>query len=317
MKLKPILQLAAIAFPLLLACGSASAQRQNSAANQNADPFAKTAPQAQPEIDANQPAQSGLQEALVQMEWVSMSPADARKALRKFPRQSDLYQWVQQELDKADQGAVTLERLEIMRVRGGQRGKVEGLDDFPVSTEFDPQSLPSNIGLGVPAADITTSNHSTTNNITPPVPAPGGAKGEVGPQGQPGAPALALLPQNFFDTTSLPANFLKTQVTPQAFEFENLGWTVELELTFSQDVKLADINIAPEHKKFIGHMAMDSDKQILKPIFESQKLSTQVLARVGQPTLAGTISPPHGTGVTGSTTVPRVWLLFLTVNSPE
>ncbi|MES2705088.1 MAG: hypothetical protein V4726_00655 [Verrucomicrobiota bacterium] len=318
MKLKPFLQLSALALPLLLSATPVPAQNATAktTAQVQKDPFVKTetapAPVARIVI-AGASEQETVPEALARMEWVSLTPADARHALRKFPRQADLYQWVQDELDKPDKSAVTLERLEVLRLRSGQRSKVEAIDEQPYATEFQPGQVPQSVGLGVPAAVVDSS--TTTHTITPPAPSPSpapkpaGAKGETGPAGEAALPSLPV--------SGIPADFLKVPITPQSLEFKNTGWTVEMELTLSEDRRTADINIAPEHIKLMGHVAIDSEKQIFQPVFEASKLATQVAARVGQPALVGTMSPPIDSGVPSGNKEHRVWFMFLTVNLPE
>lgn len=256
------------------------------------DPFVKQ-PVSNLAVKTEQPPPmpgSPTGDLIVRMEWFSMAPADARKALRKFPRQADLYQWIGDELDKPEKNLVALERLDIIRARSGQRSKMEAIDEVPFATEFDPPQQPQSIGFGVPASPLPS---SSTTNVTPPAPAPaaapGGAQGEKGEPGPSAAPSSSNhVPGDWFSHSTapseLPVNFLKTQVTPQSFTIRNAGWTVEMEVVVSDDIKTADINLAPEHVRFAGNLIMDSEKQILQPVFETRKLATQIQTRVGMPT---------------------------------
>ena len=89
-------------------------------------------------------------EGLVRMEVFTLSREDARTATRKLPKQADLYAWLGAELEK-ENPAVKLERLMVLRVRGGQRSKVQEIDEYPFPTEFDPPKIPQSIGIGQPA----------------------------------------------------------------------------------------------------------------------------------------------------------------------
>lgn len=265
-------------------------------------------------------------ECLVQMEWFSMTPNDARLALRNFPSQTELYQWIQAELDKGESGKVALERLDIMRVRSGQKSKLEGIVEFPFPTEFVPAQIPQSVSLGVPAGALTTAN-TTVNNPPPapapspaPAPAPGwkpreeGAHGEMGPAGEAG-PGMAAPGAQV--TGGADPGFIKTQAIPQSFARKNLGWTAEMELTVSDNRQTVDINYAPEHIQFLREIHWDLKREVTQPVFESQRLATQVMLRTGMPTLVGTMNPPAATGVQEARPEPRIWLHFITVDFPK
>lgn len=108
-----------------------------------------------------------------------------------------------------------------------------------------------------------------------------------------------------------------TSTTPSDFRVRNLGWTVEVELTFSEDNKTADLNIAPENSRLVASIPYGLLGEIPQPVFETQKCTLQLTAQVGQPALASTFSPPVNTGVPNGNTDDRVWLLFVTVNRPQ
>lgn len=105
--------------------------------------------------------------------------------------------------------------------------------------------------------------------------------------------------------------------TPQSIEFRNTGHTLEVELSFGNDGQTVDLNLAPQTSRRIGMVKWGLLEEIQQPVYETQKCSAQVSNLTGQPTLVSTFSPPLNTGVPGSNTVDRTWLLFVTVTKPE
>lgn len=226
---------------------------------------------------------TGIAEGILHLEVISLPMLAARKALIAHPDEADLYKWLDAELDKKDSG-VALEHLHALRIRSGQRSKVEGVDEFAYSTEWESPAIPQNISL---AASPGT-----------PVPAAAAAAGTGPARNSPPWP----------HTSSMPGGFT----------FRNLGWTVEAELVFSEDHKVADINLAPEISKVIARVSQGMGGEVTQPVFETQKLSSQVQAWTGQPALVGTLSPASDTGVPGNTNQEnRVWLLFVTATRPR
>lgn len=219
---------------------------------------------------------TGVAEGLLQFEVISLPPLAARKALIANPIEAGLYQWLDGELEKKDSG-VMLERTCTLRVRGGQRSKVEGINEYAYPTEFDPGQIPQNISLAVPA-DAPPKDAGNGRIFSP---------------------------------------WPSTSTTPTAFTFRHLGWTVEAELTFSEDRKSADLNLAPVLVHVVAQIPVGLNGEVRNPVFETQKSSTQVHAWVGQPALVSTLSPPTNTGVPGGNKSDRVWLLFVTVTRPQ
>lgn len=295
-----------------------------------ADPFIKTEPVAVADPFSGEPARRQparlVSQGIVRLEYFSLPHNLARKVLRQFPQHQALYDWLGKELDDPN-SEVKLERLTLLKVRGGQRSKVEEINEYPYATEYDPPQIPQSIGIGAP---LMVSNSTNTTNVTPPPaptpaptpPAPAPAPPRPapvppGPQGAPGDPGAAA-PPAVITPGAVPANHVTapwpyTPTTASAFTFKNTGWTFEVELTFGEDGHMVDLNIAPEHIKLIGLMPQNPSGEIVQPVFETNKLTGQILAYVNRPTLAGTISPPVATGPAGANTVNRTWLLFLTV----
>ena len=90
-----------------------------------------------------------------------------------------------------------------------------------------------------------------------------------------------------------------------------------MELTLGENGQNVDINYAPQHTQFLHEISWDVNKEVSQPIFESQRLTTQLSTRIGQPTLVGTMSPPVGSGVQEAHSEPRVWLHFITIDYPQ
>ncbi len=214
-------------------------------------------------------------EAIVRFEMISLPPLAARQALIKYPKEAELYQWLDAEMEKKDSGVI-LEKMHALRIRGGQRSKVEALYEYAYPTEMDPPQIPQTISINEPSTQR---------------PQPAG-EGRV----------FAPWPM--------------TSITPSAFTFRNLGFTAEAELTIGEDKKTVDMNLAPEVVRVVGQVPVGINGDVSEPVHETQKVTTQVLATVGQPVLVSTLSPPIGTGAPGGNKSDRVWLLFVTVTFP-
>jgi hypothetical protein len=215
-------------------------------------------------------------EAIVRFEMISLPPLAARQALIKYPKEAELYQWLDAEMEKKDSG-VTLEKMHAVRVRGGQRSKVEAIHEYAYPTEMDPPQIPQTISINDPSA------------AKPPKPAGDGR-------------VFAPWPM--------------TSITPSAFTFRNLGFTAEVELTIGEDGKTVDLNLAPEVVRVVGQVPVGINGDVSQPVHETQKVSSQILGTLGQPVLVSTLSPPTGTGVPGGNKSNRVWLLFVTITIP-
>ena len=216
-----------------------------------------------------------VREGLVHLEAFSLPPLAARKALIAQPKEAALYAWLDAEMAKKD-SIVRLERDSVTRVRGGQRSKTEGIDEYAFPTEFDPPQIPQTISLPV------------------------GATGSVVP-----------------GTEKVFAPWPITSTTPTSFTFRSTGWTVETEVTFMEDGKSVDVNLAPVNTRVAATVRWGLPGEVFQPVFETQRSLTQVSMRIGQPTLVSTFSPPVNTGVPGGNKDDRVWLLFVTVTVPK
>lgn len=239
--------------------------------------------------------------------------------MRRFPKSAQLYAWIDAELEK-EGSEVKLENLTMLKTRSGRRSKVEALDEFPYATEFDPPQIPQSMGIGMPApalpAVVTPADLPAPAPTPPPPMLPAEpVKPAAGPQGDPSVPG-AQGGAGACETAKLQP-WPHTVTTPTSFSIRNTGTTLELELYLTEDGKSADINLAPDISRLAGLIPMSPSGEVLQPVFETTKQSSQVLARIGNPTFVGTLSQPVATGAMGGNTESRTRLLFITVTAPR
>ncbi|HEX2747422.1 MAG TPA: hypothetical protein VHM91_05425 [Verrucomicrobiales bacterium] len=276
-----------------------------------ADPFAE------PADPFSEDGASTVRQALVRFEVFSMPTPAARKVLRQFPKQEDLYAWLGTEWEK-EKTEVKLERLSLLKIRSGQRAKLEEIDEMPFPTEFDPPQIPQSVGLGT---NSLQAGPSAPEGAPPVIPVP--PKKPSPPV--PAAPAVPSAPANGSPpATVAPGSVPDTHLfspwpyntaTPTSFSFRNTGWTDEIELTMEEDGKTADLNVVKEFIKFTGMSPVVPSGEISQAGFETQRCSSRLITAPGKPALAGTMSPPVNTGGPNSNTADRTWLLFITVNA--
>ncbi len=270
MKAKPALILLA---GLHLICASAASAQADSAGGAPVLPASSEKPTRVDPGPEEEPAETSLpKEGLVRLEVFTLSREEGRTATRKFPKQADLYAWLGAELEK-EKPPVKLERLMLLRVRGGLKSKLEEIDEYPVPEKIDPPQIPQTAGM-----------------VQPP-PAPSDAT----------KPAQAPLPA---------ASLI-------SYTLRSTGWTAEIEMTISDDGETVDLNLAPEFVRLCGLETQSPSGEIRQPVFETSKIATQIVTKFGQPTLAGTFSPPVDAGVEGGNTEKVTRLLFLTVTDPR
>lgn len=225
---------------------------------------------------------------LLRVEIFSATPAQYAVTLAQNPTGGGLYQWCDAALEKPE-SKVALEQFTLLRMRSGQRSKVEQIDEYPYPTEFNPpqiaQSFGSTNAVPVPVKDAST-----------PAPAPAGT-------GISHPPAYPL---------GMYVRDPRTQATPTAFQMRNLGFTLEAEVNVSDDGAIADINLAPEFSKVVRVIPWQVDGEIYQPVFQTRKAAFQTLCEMGKTRFAGTMSTPPDTGVAGADKEDRIWLVFLT-----
>ena len=89
-----------------------------------------------------------------------------------------------------------------------------------------------------------------------------------------------------------------TAVTPTAFEVRNVGTTLEVDPVVGGELRIIDLNLAPEIVKLVG-MTEWIDKDLEGkfkthfPTFYTQKITSQVTIRSGRYAFLGTTRPPE------------------------
>ncbi len=253
-------------------------------------------------FEAPEPDEISLpKEGLVRLEVFTLSLEEGRTATRKFPKQADLYAWLGAELEQ-EKPKATLERLMLVRVRAGQKSKLEEIDEYPSPTAFKAPAIPQTVTIG--PQDAATSAPAT----------PAAKTGAASPEAAPGNPPV---PAGISPADRIFPPWPYTAATPQSFAFKSTGWTVEIELTVADDGKTVDLNLAPELVRFCGLEAQSPNGEIRQAVFETSKIATQILTKFDQPTLAGTFSPPVDAGAPGGNLENVTRLLFITVTDPR
>jgi hypothetical protein len=291
------------------------------AAAGKADPFIKNGKPAPAEPGAAEQ----ITECLVRMEVFALPPADMRRAMKQFPKQADLYAWLGAEWEKP-QATVKLERMDVVRVRSGQRSKLEAIDEYPYPTEWDPPQIPQTIGIGMPATSGGGGGEGRPQVapgppadpvVAPPAPAPPAPAPQVPPK-EPEAPDLPMIQSPDNIPGSVPAGRIlppwpASTATPSAFATKNTGWTLELDLTVSEDGRSAEMTVAPVFVRSAGMELGSLDGQVVNAKFESRQFSGPLRAMIGKPTLAGTFGRAGDTGDSNTGGDDAARLLFFTV----
>jgi len=117
-----------------------------------------------------------------------------------------------------------------------------------------------------------------------------------------------------YPTEFAPPATAKGTVTPTAFETRNVGDTFELEPVILPDGKTCDVNIVPTHSglvEFRDEPEMASGQTASQPIFSTQKITTSISTRDGEPYYLGTMSPATPQRIADGTAASEVWLVFL------
>lgn len=257
-------------------------------------------------------------EVLARVEIISLPHTLARKVQRQFPKSADLYAWLDAELKKP-QPEVKLDHLSALKIRSGQRARLDSINEYAFPTSFHPAQIPQIVSIGQP---IAAAQESKAPNPTPPAapppapetPAPAAVQGESGMAGAPGAapyPAIGSVPDAM---ARMPWAY--TPVTSQNFAFRNPGWTFEVECIVSEDGSTVDFNIAPNFTRVTGVQPLGTSGEAENPVFETSQLSAQVNAVINQPCFAGTFSRPLQSGAENGNKENRVRFLFITPVKP-
>ncbi len=101
----------------------------------------------------------------------------------------------------------------------------------------------------------------------------------------------------------IPNKEIATGPTPTAFETRNLGSTLEVEPTISEDGKLIDLRFAPEIVYHVENTTWATWKDghgeanIMMPVIYCLRINTATTLAAGRPTLVGALSPKDDKGV--------------------
>ena len=250
------------------------------------------------EAEPSQEQFPGVAEALTTWTCFTMKPAVARKAVMKHRRQVDLFKWCTEQSLIPESG-VKMEFITSVPCRSGQRSKIESIVEYPYPTEADPPSGQAGSAGPPPKADP----------ILPPMPP---SPSPVNPSMIPPPPPAAPGEMQTYPFIHYAAPWPVTPATPQSFESKNTGVTLEVEVNVGDDRRFADVNIAPEDIRVLSVIPWSHTGDVVQPCFGTRKVASQVLAKLGEPTLAGTFSRTSGTGVPGTAAEPSTSLLFFT-----
>lgn len=239
----------------------------------------------------NEPA---VLQVMLRAEIFSATPAQYTAIMASGADGTALYDWCAEALDKPETG-VALEQFSLLRVRSGQRSKVEEINEYPFPTEYDPPALPAD-----PVMGVSDPQRHVREAMTPAPATPG--TGIVHPPVYPASNATG---------------FPGTAPTPQSFETKNLGFSLEAEVNVGDDGKLVDMNLAPEFIKVVRVIPWHASQDVYQPVFQTRKLSCQILCEMGKTKFVGAISTPVQAGVAGADKEDRLWLMFITPSTPE
>ncbi|MFZ4765423.1 MAG: hypothetical protein ACOYMN_10760 [Roseimicrobium sp.] len=87
---------------------------------------------------------------------------------------------------------------------------------------------------------------------------------------------------------------------PVAYEMRPTGARIEVDPVLHDDETEVDMNLAPDFCRLVGFRECKADPNQggeIQPIFATRKVATSITCRLGVPTLLGTLSAPHATGL--------------------
>ncbi|MBK1880785.1 hypothetical protein JIN85_00075 [Luteolibacter pohnpeiensis] len=108
------------------------------------------------------------------------------------------------------------------------------------------------------------------------------------------------------------ARFCRIPATPTSFETRNVGFSLEVDPTFGEDLKTLRLLLCPEHVVLVGktEAGIENSKTTM-PTFETQRLSTSVMVNVGIPAFIGTMNRSPES-VQDPDSANKVWFAFVT-----
>jgi hypothetical protein len=173
--------------------------------------------------------------------------------------------------------SVRQETFSMLRSKHGYKSTTENVSELMYPTEHEPAQLSNAVTTGVPGTDKDGK-----------------------------ATAAGPLP------VSGPVAIARTPSTPSAFETRNLGFTIEFDPVLSEDNKLVDLRLLPEHTTLVGRSSWGQEFNTVEmPTIENQRINTAVTLKVNEPFLLGTISRPP-VSKEDPDSANRVWFAFIT-----
>ncbi len=107
--------------------------------------------------------------------------------------------------------------------------------------------------------------------------------------------ALASQPAKLEQMEAVGALAVLNPAAPSCFVFRNLGRTIEVEATVSEDRSLIDLNMAPEWVEHLGDVTWgEENAAVQQPLFHRCRMNTQLFMRSGAWQLAAQFTPPAG-----------------------
>lgn len=164
-------------------------------------------------------------------------------------------------------GKANIAETMLCIARSGQKATSESIEEFIYPTEYEPATGPTE----TPAADKEAKDKPSTEPAKEPAPDPA-----IGP-------------------------------TPTAFETRNVGSTLEIEPTLSEDNRIVDLRFVPEIVYHVGNVTWAEWKgehgntPVQMPTFYTVRLNTSVTLAAGEPMMVGALSPKNQAGQTDST----------------
>lgn len=214
--------------------------------------------------------------------WETFSlPLDmAAKLQRQQLTDPELYKQLVAAVEKE---TAKQENFTLVRCRSGQKATVESISEQIYATEYEPARLSNSEDKSGSSSEDEDEKKSAPN-----VPKP-----STSPD------------QQKFAGLIIPA-------LPTAFDFKNVGHTLEVEPTLSEDNRVIDLRIIPEVVTYAGKStAGEGVSKTEMPIFEKQSLESSFVLRINQPFLMGTMNRPPISAVDPDS-ANRVWFAFMT-----
>lgn len=224
---------------------------------------------------------NGAKNVSVCYETFSLPLEIASKLQRDDPEDSEFYARLVGEVEKE---SARQESFSMIRCMSGQKASVESLSEQIYPTEYEPAEIPNSVGVSIIPPEVKDT-----------------------PSPVPDADKL----KNAAPVSSFPG--ITTTATGTAFETRNTGLTLEVEPTVSESGKLVDMRMAPEHVVYAGRGKWGKEgDEVEMPIFETQRLYTAAVIRIGQPFLLGTLNRTP-ISMLDRDSANRVWFGFVTV----